>query len=52
MFSTHWKKLRLLANGTLRILDLLAREAADLIEHRQREEELRQAHKEAIQVDP
>lgn len=43
MFSTHWAEPHRPDEGTLRILDLLARQAADLIEHRQREEALRKS---------
>jgi PAS domain S-box-containing protein len=50
MFSTHWKTRRELTERELRFLDLLARQAADLIEGihgeielRQREQELREA---------
>jgi signal transduction histidine kinase/DNA-binding response OmpR family regulator len=45
VFSTHWPEPHSPAPGTLRILDLLARHAADLVEHRQREEQLREANR-------
>jgi signal transduction histidine kinase len=41
MIATHWRKPHRPDAGAQRILDLLAREAADLIEHRRREEALR-----------
>ena len=41
MFSTHWKTRRQLEERELRFLDLLARQAADLIERTQGENELR-----------
>jgi signal transduction histidine kinase/CheY-like chemotaxis protein len=43
VFSTHWTEPHRPDEGTLRILDLLAREASHLIEDRQREEALREA---------
>src|SRR5262245_29282479 len=50
MFSTHYKKPHRLDESTLRLLDLLARQAADIIEHvqniaalKEREEGLRLA---------
>ena len=44
MVSTHWIGHRRLGDRELRYMDLLARQAADLIEHRQSEEALRRAH--------
>ncbi len=41
MLSTHWTEPHRPDDSTLRILDILTREAADLIEHRQREDALR-----------
>jgi GAF domain-containing protein len=43
IFSTHWTEPHRPDDGTVRVLDLLAREAAHLLEHRQREEALRDA---------
>lgn len=43
MFSTHWSDPHRPDEGTLQVLDLLAREASSLIEHRRREEALREA---------
>lgn len=40
MFSTHWTQPHRPSEQVLKTLDLLARHAADLIEHRQREETL------------
>jgi PAS domain S-box-containing protein len=45
VIATYWDRPHRPDASTLRILDLLAREAADLIEHRQREEELLQANR-------
>jgi signal transduction histidine kinase/two-component SAPR family response regulator len=47
IISTYWSEPHLPEQGTLRILDLLARHAADLIEHRQREHALYNAKEEA-----
>jgi PAS domain S-box-containing protein len=44
MFSTHWRKQTRPTERQLHFLDLLARQAADLIEHRRSEEELRRSH--------
>jgi signal transduction histidine kinase len=44
MVSTHWAEHRRLGEREQRYLDLLARQAADLIEQRQSEEALRRAH--------
>src|SRR5262249_18898187 len=41
MFSTHWRAHRRLDDRELRFLDLLARQAADLIERTQTEQALR-----------
>jgi two-component system CheB/CheR fusion protein len=43
MFSTHWRKHYRLTERELRFLDLLARQAADLIEQRQAEKALRES---------
>jgi signal transduction histidine kinase/DNA-binding response OmpR family regulator len=43
MIATHWTEPHRPDKSTLRILDLLAREAADLIEHRQREKVLHES---------
>ena len=43
--ATHWTEPHMPTHETLQLLDLLAREAADLIEHRQREEALRAANR-------
>ncbi|GAO05007.1 ATP-binding protein [Anaeromyxobacter sp. PSR-1] len=43
MISTHWREPHRPDEVTLRMLDLLARQAADLIEHRRREQALRDA---------
>ncbi|HEY8977200.1 MAG TPA: ATP-binding protein [Burkholderiaceae bacterium] len=40
MFSTHWHVRRSLGERDLRFLDLLGRQAADLIEHRQQQQAL------------
>jgi len=41
MFSTHWRETHRIAERELRFLDLLARQAADLIERTRSEETLR-----------
>jgi signal transduction histidine kinase/ActR/RegA family two-component response regulator len=41
MISTHWREHRRPSEHELRFVDLLARQAADLIEHRRSEEALR-----------
>lgn len=46
MFSTHWKKPHEPLDRELRLLDVLARQAADLIDQRQYEESLWRAEKE------
>jgi signal transduction histidine kinase/ActR/RegA family two-component response regulator len=43
MISTHWKQTHTPAERDLRLLDILARQAADLLERRQAEEALRDA---------
>lgn len=42
MISTHWRQVHAPAERELRMFDVLARQAADLIERRQTEEALRQ----------
>jgi PAS domain S-box-containing protein len=49
MFSTHYKTPHRSDDGSLRLLDLLARHAADIIERMRAEEELQQAHDELEQ---
>ncbi len=44
MISTHWRRPHQPTEGDLCALDVLARQAADLIEHKQAEEELRGAN--------
>lgn len=51
MFSTHWKTRRELNERELRFLDLLARQAADLIERIHGENELRQREFELREAD-
>ncbi len=51
MFSTHWKARRELPERELRFLDLLARQAADLIERMRAEAELRQREQELRESD-
>ncbi|MGZ3319184.1 MAG: ATP-binding protein, partial [Isosphaeraceae bacterium] len=43
--ATYWTESHRPQQSTLQMMDLLAREAADLIEHRQREEALREANR-------
>lgn len=43
MISTHWKNVKTPNRHQLQMLDLLAREAADLIEHRRYEKELQKS---------
>jgi PAS domain S-box-containing protein len=43
MFSTHWRKRRVLSEREERFLDLLARQTADLIERTRAEQQLRAA---------
>lgn len=50
VFSTHWREVHRPDEGTLRILDLLAREVADLIEHRQREAALRESQAQLLEA--
>jgi PAS domain S-box-containing protein len=51
MFSTHWKTRRQLEEREVRFLDLLARQAADLIERTQGENELRRREQELRESD-
>jgi signal transduction histidine kinase len=51
MFSTHWKTRRELAERELRFLDLLARQAADLMERTEGEAELRRHEQEQRAAD-
>ncbi|HET7811064.1 MAG TPA: response regulator [Steroidobacteraceae bacterium] len=51
MFSTHWKTRRELTEREHRFLDLLARQAADLIERSEREAELRRQEHELRESD-
>ncbi len=50
MISTHWRKHRRPTEHEFRFLDLLARQAADLIEQRQAEQALRHSRDEAEQA--
>ncbi|MET0534081.1 MAG: ATP-binding protein [Steroidobacter sp.] len=43
MFSTHWRAERILSEREIRFLDLLGRQAADLIERAQSQDALREA---------
>lgn len=45
MFSTHWRQVRVLQERELRFLDLLARQAADLIERQEVEQAMREAER-------
>ncbi len=49
IMSTHWKDPHKPSERELRLLDVLARQAADLIERRQTEKELLEAEKEKTQ---
>lgn len=51
MFSTHWKERRRLGERELRFLDLLGRQAADLIDRTQVEHALRQSERELRDAD-
>ncbi len=51
MFSTHWKSRRVLTERELRFLDLLARQAADLIERMQGDEALQERELELRESD-
>jgi two-component system CheB/CheR fusion protein len=51
MFSTHWKTPRRPDERTLRLLDLLARQAADIIERAQAEAALRAANEQLREAD-
>lgn len=46
MLSTHWTRPHLPSERSLRALDILARQVADLIERRKSQEVIRQAHRE------
>lgn len=46
MFSTHWRESRDLAERELRFLDLLGRQAADLIERTQAQDAVRESERE------
>jgi len=45
VFSTHWREPHPPVHDTLRPLEIIARQAADMIEHRQQEERLREANR-------
>jgi signal transduction histidine kinase/ActR/RegA family two-component response regulator len=51
IFSTHWRKPGVPGDRTLRLLDLLARQAADIIERAHTEEALRAANAELVEAD-
>ena len=51
MFSTHWRTNRALTDREMRFLDLLARQAADLIERMQGDEALHQRELELRESD-
>ena len=51
MFSTHWRTLRSLTEREVRFLDLLGRQAADLIERSQAREALRASERELREAD-
>jgi signal transduction histidine kinase/ActR/RegA family two-component response regulator len=51
MFSTHWRERRDLTEREMRFLDLLARQAADLIERSQAIEALRSSEAELRETD-
>ncbi len=51
MFSTHWRTPRSLTERELRFLDLLGRQAADLIERSQAREALRESERELRETD-
>jgi signal transduction histidine kinase/CheY-like chemotaxis protein len=51
MFSTHWREHRRLTERELRFLDLLGRQAADLIERIQSQEALRASEKQLREAD-
>jgi signal transduction histidine kinase/ActR/RegA family two-component response regulator len=51
MLSTHYRTPRVLADRDLRLLDVLARQAADWIERTQAQEELRHAKKALEEAD-
>src|SRR5262249_19231158 len=45
VFSTHWRDPHPPVDDALRPLEIIARQAADMIEHRQQEERLREANR-------
>ncbi|HTC54235.1 MAG TPA: ATP-binding protein [Steroidobacteraceae bacterium] len=51
MFSTHWRNARTLTERELQFLDLLGRQAADLIERSQAREALRDSERELRETD-
>lgn len=51
MFSTHWRTARSLSERELRFLDLLGRQAADLIERSQARDALRESERELRETD-
>jgi PAS domain S-box-containing protein len=51
MFSTYWREHRRLTERELRFLDLLGRQAADLIERTQSQEALRASEKQLREAD-
>jgi signal transduction histidine kinase len=51
MFSTHWRSARTLTERELRFLDLLGRQAADLIERSQARQALRDSERELRETD-
>jgi signal transduction histidine kinase len=51
MFSTHWRSARTLTERELRFLDLLGRQAADLIERSQARQALRDSERELREND-
>lgn len=50
MISTHWREVYEPKENKLRIFDVLARQAADIIERKQIEEELRESEKKANEL--
>ena len=51
MISTHWTKVRVPSERDFRLLDILARQAADLMERAQVEEALRRSERELKEAD-
>jgi len=51
MFSTYWREHRRLTDTQLRFLDLLARQAADLIERSRAEQDLREREQQLREAD-